>query len=305
MSWVPCDEPAAAPVGGFDAIDVALEGKAKDLGGFEVRRLLPSVRRRMVGPFIFFDRMGPADFAPGRGIDVRPHPHIGLATVTYLFAGEILHRDSLGSVQPIRPGDVNWMTAGRGIAHSERTGPATRAAGGPLSGIQAWVALPRTEEECEPAFSHHAAEALPFVEGEGWRLRLIAGSWEGVHSPVTTAWDTLYLDAALDPGARLLFPAEHEERAVYPVEGSIEIDGRPTPPDSLLVLRPGQAVTIASRTASRLMLLGGAAMDGPRHIWWNFVSSSPERIEQAKQDWRTQRFAPVPGDTEFIPLPEG
>ncbi len=304
MSWVPCDEPAAAPDGGFDSIDVVLEGKAKDLGGFEVRRLLPSVRRRMVGPFIFFDRMGPTDFAPGRGIDVRPHPHIGLATVTYLFAGEILHRDSLGTVQPIRPGDVNWMTAGRGIAHSERTGPATRAAGGPLSGIQAWVALPRTHEECEPAFCHHAAEALPLVGGEGWWLRVIAGRWEGVRSPVTTAWDTIYADATLDPGARLVFPPAHEERGLYPVEGTFEIEGRAPPANALLVLRPGRAVSIVARTPSRLMLLGGAAMDGPRQIWWNFVSSSPERIEQAKQDWRAQRFAPVPGETEFIPLPE-
>jgi redox-sensitive bicupin YhaK (pirin superfamily) len=289
----------------MDSIDIVLEGKAKDLGGFEVRRLLPSSRRRMVGPFIFFDQMGPADFPPGRGIDVRPHPHIGLATVTYLFAGEILHRDSLGTVQPIRPGDVNWMTAGRGIAHSERTGPETRAAGGPLAGIQAWVALPRTDEDGEPAFAHHSAEALPLIEADGWRLRLIAGAWEGVRSPVATAWDTIYADATLEPGSRLSFSAEHEERAVYPVEGAIEIDGRAPPAESLLVLRPGQAVTIAARNASRLMLLGGAAMDGPRHIWWNFVSSSRERIEQAKQDWRSQRFAPVPAETEFIPLPEG
>lgn len=304
MSWVPCDEPAALEAGDSHAIDMVLEGKAKDLGGFEVRRLLPSSRRRMIGPFIFFDQMGPAEFPSGRGIDVRPHPHIGLATVTYLFAGEILHRDSLGTVQPIRPGDVNWMTAGHGIVHSERTGPETRAAGGLLAGIQAWVALPRTSEESEPAFAHHPAAALPLIEADGWRLRLIAGDWGGVRSPVTTAWETIYADAALPAGARLAFPAEHEERAVYPVEGTIEIDGHAPPADALLVLRPGRTVTITAQSPARVMLLGGAAMDGPRHIWWNFVSSSRERIEQAKEDWRQRRFASVPGDSEFIPLPE-
>ncbi|HYN38392.1 MAG TPA: pirin family protein [Rhodospirillales bacterium] len=304
MSWVPCDEPAATG-SGANAIETVLEGKAKDLGDFEVRRLLPSSRRRMVGSFIFFDQMGPADFPAGRGIDVRPHPHIGLATVTYLFAGEILHRDSLGTVQPIRPGDVNWMTAGRGIVHSERTGPETRAAGGPLAGIQAWVALPHPSEEAAPAFAHHPAADLPVIEADGCQLRLIAGTWEGVHSPVATDWETIYADLVLTEGARLSFPAAHEERAVYPVEGAIEIDGHTPPADALLVLRPDRAVTITARTPARVMLLGGAAMDGPRHIWWNFVSSSPERIEQAKQDWREQRFAPVPGESEFIPLPQG
>lgn len=302
MSWFPSDEPGTAR-GDQDAIETMLEGKAKDLGGFEVRRLLPAIHRRMIGPFIFFDAMGPAAFSAGRGIDVRPHPHIGLATVTYLFEGEILHRDSLGSVQPIRPGAVNWMTAGRGIVHSERTGPQTRAAGGPLAGIQAWVALPRDAEECAPAFDHYPAEALPVVEEKDWRLRLIAGSWDGARSPVRVAWDTVYADASLAAGAHLSFPAEHPERGVYVVEGGIEIDGRPQPAGGLAVLKPGGAVTITARQPSRLMLVGGAQMDGPRHIWWNFVSSSKERLEQAKEDWRQQRLGTVPDDSEFIPLP--
>jgi len=302
MSWLPSEGPEVT-VGNADAILTTLQGKAKDLGGFEVRRLLPALQRRMVGPFIFFDAMGPAAFAPGRGIDVRPHPHIGLATVTYLFEGEILHRDSLGSVQPIRPGDVNWMTAGRGIVHSERTGPEVRAAGGPLAGIQAWVALPHGAEECAPAFAHHAAADLPLIEGENWRMRVIAGDWEGTRSPVALAWETLYADASLVAGARLLFPAEHEERGVYAAEGAIEIDGRTQPGGTLLVLRPGRPVTVTAQGPARLILLGGAPMDGPRHIWWNFVSSSKERLEQAKEDWRQQRYAAVPGETEFIPLP--
>ncbi len=302
MSWFPSDAPGVAP-GDKDAIETTLEGKAKDLGGFAVRRLLPAVHRRMIGPFIFFDAMGPADFAAGGGIDVRPHPHIGLATVTYLFTGEILHRDSLGSVQPIRPGAVNWMTAGRGIVHSERTGPEVRAAGGPLAGIQAWVALPRTAEEEAPAFDHYPAEALPVVEDKGSRLRLIAGSWEGTRSPVTVAWETIYADAMLAAGAQQWFPAEHQERGVYVAEGEIEIDGRQQPSGVLVVLRPGHGVAIKARQPSRLMLVGGAPMDGPRHIWWNFVSSSKERLEQAKEDWRQQRLGHVPGETEFIPLP--
>jgi len=302
MSGFPGDVPGKAP-GDQDAIETTLEGKAKDLGGFEVRRLLPSIHRRMIGPFIFFDAMGPATFPAGRGIDVRPHPHIGLATITYLFEGEILHRDSLGSVQPIRPGAVNWMTAGRGIVHSERTGPETRAAGGPLAGIQAWVALPRDAEECAPAFDHYPAEALPVVEDNNWCLRLIAGSWEGTRSPVRLAWETIYADVSLAAAARLSFPAEHPERGVYAAEGEIEIDGQPQPAGALVVLKPGRAVTITALRPSRLMLVGGAPMDGPRHIWWNFVSSSQERLEQAKEDWRQQRLGKVPGDSEFIPLP--
>jgi redox-sensitive bicupin YhaK (pirin superfamily) len=305
MSWLPSDDPCCAENDAMSPIDMAIISKARDIGGFEVRRLLPSARRRMVGPFIFFDQMGPATFPPGRGLDVRPHPHIGLATVTYLFAGEIVHRDSLGTVQPIRPGDVNWMTAGRGIAHSERTGPEARATGGELSGIQAWVALPRDAEETEPAFAHHAREALPVLREKGVEIRLVTGTLFGAHSPVATLWDTIYADATLEPGAPLPFPPEHEERAIYPVGGDIELQGRRVEPGQLLVLRPGREVTITAASPARLLLLGGAAMDGPRQIWWNFVSSSRERIEQAKADWREGRFAAVPGETEFIPLPEG
>jgi redox-sensitive bicupin YhaK (pirin superfamily) len=302
MSWLPSEEPRCAENDAASPIETAIVAKPRDIGGFEVRRLLPSAPRRMVGPFIFFDQMGPAAFPAGRGLDVRPHPHIGLATVTYLFAGEVVHRDSLGTLQPIRP-DVNWMTAGRGIAHSERTGPETRASGGELSGIQAWVALPRDAEETEPAFAHHPGEALPVLRDKGMEIRLIAGALFGARLPVITLWDTIYADVALEPGARLPFPTEHEERAIYPIGGDIELQGRSVEPGRLLVLRTGRELTITAASPARLLLLGGAAMDGPRQIWWNFVSSSRELIEQAKADWREGRFAAVPGETEFIPLP--
>jgi redox-sensitive bicupin YhaK (pirin superfamily) len=240
----------------------------------------------------------------GTGLDVRPHPHIGLATVTYLFEGEILHRDSLGTVQPIRPGDVNWMTAGRGIAHSERTPPELRQAGSRLAGIQSWVALPRASEEIEPGFVHHGRDALPVVEGDGKRVRLIAGSLYGARSPSRLLRDMFYADASLDAEARLDLPTEHEERAAHLVAGSIEIGGETFEAGQLLVFRPGEAIAIAAVSLARILLLGGEPMDGPRHIWWNFVSSSKERIEQAKADWKAGRFAAVPGDPEFIPLPE-
>jgi redox-sensitive bicupin YhaK (pirin superfamily) len=276
--------------------------------GFKVRRALPSSRRRMVGPFIFLDQMGPEILRAGKALDVAPHPHIGLATVTYLFDGEALHRDSLGVRQMIRPGEVNWMTAGRGIAHSERTPEEIRQSGSRIFGLQSWVALPLADEEHDPVFAHHAADELPVIAGEGKRICLIAGSLYGECSPVHTLSELFYADVTLDGGARLPVDADHEERAVYIVEGSIEVereegifnDGQ------LLVFKPGEPITLRATTASpvRLMLLGGAAMDSPRHIWWNFVSSSRERIEQAKEDWRQGRFAQVPDETEFIPLPE-
>ena len=307
------DEPALAPppaaTGWLEAIIVP---RTSDLGdGFTVRRALPSAQRRMVGPFIFFDQMGPILLGPGRGLDVRPHPHIGLATVTYLFEGEILHRDSLGTVQPIEPGAVNWMTAGRGIAHSERTASEVRARGGPLFGIQSWVALPQAEEETEPAFAHHPRDSLPVIEGDGVHLRLIAGTFGGARSPVPVFSPMVYADVQLAPAARFAVPGEYEERAVYLIEGSIEIAGCPEPfgAGQLLIVRSGAEIVLtpaktgAKPEPARLMLLGGAPMDGPRHIWWNFVSSSKERIEQAKQDWQEGRFAPVVGETEFIPLP--
>jgi redox-sensitive bicupin YhaK (pirin superfamily) len=286
------------------ALETMIVARTGDIGGFEVRRALPSVKRRMVGPFVFLDQMGPAEFLIGHGLDVRPHPHIGLATVTYLFEGEILHRDSLGTVQPIRPGAVNWMTAGSGISHSERTAPELRAQGFNLFGIQSWVALPSNAEEVAPAFVHHPADGLPLIRGEGKTVRVIAGSLYGEASPVETLTATFYADAALEAGARIPLPADHEERAVYVVQGKIDIAGDSFEPGQLLVFRPGDEITITALTSARLMLLGGEPMDGPRHIWWNFVSSSKERIEQAKADWKAQRFDAIPDETEFIPLPE-
>jgi redox-sensitive bicupin YhaK (pirin superfamily) len=293
------------------AVETLIETRTRELvEGFKVRRVLPSARRRMVGPFIFLDQMGPEVLRGGRGLDVAPHPHIGLATVTYLFEGELLHRDSLGTVQPIRPGEVNWMTAGRGIAHSERTPPQLRAAGSALFGVQSWVALPRGEEETAPDFAHHDAAELPLIEGEGKRVRLVAGSLYGARSPVRTFSEMFYADATLSRGAALAVPAEQEERAAYVVEGSLEIEGDEGAFESgqLLIFKPGVPVVVKpagdSPSGARLMLLGGEPSDGPRHIWWNFVSSSRERIEQAKDDWREGRFAPVPEETESIPLPE-
>ena len=285
-------------------VQLLVPPRPTDLGGFSVRRLLPHRSCRAVGPFVFFDHMGPADFAPGHGIDVRPHPHIGLATVTWLFDGEILHRDSLGSVQPIRPGALNWMTAGRGIVHSERTGPDTRIRGGRLHGIQAWVALPEADEECEPGFVHYPAEALPQFTRNGVELILIAGTAFGERSPVEVAMPTFYLEARLAAGARLMLEDEHPERAVYVAEGAARVDVRALQAGDLAVLAPGGTGAIEADGPCRLMLLGGAPLDGPRTIWWNFVSSRPQRIEQAKADWRANRFAHVPGESEFIPLPE-
>ena len=276
----------------------------RDLGGFEVRRLLPAFERKMVGPFIFFDHMGPVDFAPGEGMDVRPHPHIGLATVTYLFEGAVLHRDSLGSVQRITAGDVNWMTAGRGIAHSERTPPDERARGQRIHGLQTWVALPREHEFVEPSFTHVARERLPRIERDGVRLSVVAGRAYGYEAPTPTFGETLYVAAELDAGATLTVPAEHEERAVYAIDGDVTIDGELVPAAHLALLDLAREVTVAARDPARVMLVGGARMDGDRYIWWNFVGSTRGAIEQAKEAWREQRFAPIPGETEFIPLPE-
>ena len=278
--------------------------RTRDLGdGFAVGRVLPAAERRMVGPFVFFDQFGPVEFPAGRGLDVRPHPHIGLATVTYLFAGGIVHRDSLGFVQPIAPGDVNWMTAGRGIVHSERTDAASRKKPQRLEGIQIWVALPAQHEETAPAFRHYPASALPVVESEGKSVRIVAGALFGQRSPVETLSELFYAAATLAPGAVLPLDVEHEERAAFLLEGTVEIDGRAFTPGRMLVFAPGRPVTLRAAAAARLLLLGGAPLDGPRHIWWNFVSSRKERIEQAKDDWQQGRFAGVPGETEFIPLP--
>jgi len=282
--------------------------RTHDLGdGFEVRRALPHKDRRMVGPFVFLDQMGPHAFQPGRGIDVRPHPHIGLSTVTYLLEGEISHRDSLGTVQDIKPGEVNWMTAGSGIVHSERTGPQVRTNGSVLSGLQCWVALPKALEEKDPAFSHTSADELPVVEGEGVTARIIAGEYFGKRSPVPVESPLFYVDLVLAAGARFGLPAEYPEQALYVVEGEIDLgrDGR-FQAGQLLVIKPGASLTVgaANGAGARVMLLGGEPMDGPRYLTWNFVSSSEDRIEQAKEDWRARRFADVPGETEFIPLPD-
>ncbi|KZD08394.1 pirin family protein [Oceanibaculum pacificum] len=303
MSWHNAQDPMPGDKRSCDALELVIVPRARDLGGFSVRRALPSAQRRMVGPFIFLDQMGPAHFAPDTGIDVRPHPHIGLATVTYLFDGEIMHRDSLGSAQPIKPGALNWMTAGRGISHSERTPPELRARGAALSGIQAWVALPEDKEETEPAFEHFGAHLLPSIIGEGKAIRIIAGSMFGASSPVKTASPLFYADVAMEAGSS--FPLDpDEERALYIASGTVEIAGESFGEGNLLVFRPGDRITVKAVEDARFMALGGAPMEKPRFIWWNFVSSSKERIEQAKEDWKSGRFALVPGDDEFIPLPD-
>jgi redox-sensitive bicupin YhaK (pirin superfamily) len=287
------------------AVELVITARPRDLGGFSVGRVLPAMQRRLVGPFIFFDHMLRHDLAPGHGMDVRPHPHIGLATVTYLFEGEIMHRDSLGSSQPIVPGDVNWMNAGRGIVHSERSRDERRRTGGPMHGIQSWVALPVEAEETEPSFEHHAAASLPLVSRPGARLRVLAGHAYGAQSPVGVRSPTLYVHAELDAGADLPIPDEHEERAVFVVDGEVGCDAQGYGPETMLVLRKGAKVTVHARTAARLMILGGARLEGHRHIWWNFVASSPERIERAKDEWKRGLFPRVPGDdVEFIPLPD-
>ncbi|HXP30467.1 MAG TPA: pirin family protein [Stellaceae bacterium] len=304
MSWLPAKEPSAE-AGPSPALELVILPRVRDLGdGFAVRRVLPFTERRALGPFVFFDHFGPTEFRLGEGLDVRPHPHIGLATVTYLLDGEILHRDSLGSVQPIRPGAVNWMTAGRGIVHSERTPPAARAEGARIHGVQLWVGLPRRHEETAPGFSHHPAETLPLIAGKGSRLRLIAGSLMGAQAPVPIFSALFCAEAELAGGAEIELPAEHEERGAYILSGEVELGGEIFPSHRLLVLRPGRAEMLRAAAPARLLLLGGAPLDGPRHIWWNFVASSTERIEQAKADWKAGRFMPVPGESDFIPLPE-
>ena len=285
-------------------LELVIDQRRRDLGGFEVGRVLPHQRRRMVGPFIFFDHFGPVEFRSGQGIDVRPHPHIGLSTVTFLFDGEIVHRDSLGSNAAIHPGDVNLMTAGRGIVHSERTAPDRRTEGERLHGLQLWLAMPAADEEIDPRFAHHDQAALPVIAGDGKTVRIVIGSAYDKRSPVPTLTDTLLADAALTPGAVLPIDAGTEERALYVVSGEIDIASDRFPAGQLLVLRPGDALMATAASEARVILLGGAALDGPRHIWWNFVSSRKERIEQAKADWKLGRFDTVPGDeAEFIPLP--
>jgi redox-sensitive bicupin YhaK (pirin superfamily) len=282
-----------------------ITARPRDLGGFSVCRLLPAMQRRLVGPFIFFDHLTHRELPPGHGMDVRPHPHIGLATVTYLFEGEIVHRDSLGSHRPIVAGDVNWMSAGRGIVHSERTSDARRRSGGVVHGIQSWVALPGADEEMAPVFEHHPRDTLPVVERGGVRLRVLAGEAYGERAPVGVRSPTLYVHAEIDRGAELPLTDEHAERAAYIVEGELACEGPSYGPGSMLVFRPGVPANLRAGSAARVMLLGGAPLEGPRHIYWNFVSSSKDRIERAKQEWKDRVFPAVPGDeVEFIPLPE-
>jgi redox-sensitive bicupin YhaK (pirin superfamily) len=286
------------------SIELVIDGHARDLGGFTVRRVLPSMGRRLIGPFIFFDHLGPVQLPAGDGLDVRSHPHIALATVTFLFEGEIIHRDSVGSLQTVKRGDVNWMTAGRGIAHSERSPADARVDGARLHGIQSWVALPLEHEEIAPSFAHHPSSTLPVIHRDGAVLDVIAGTAYGARSPVAVLAPTLYVHARLDADAKLPIDDEHEERAVYVVEGSIRCDDRVFHAGTMLVLRPKASVIVEACEAARLMIIGGAHLAGERHIWWNFVSSSKERIEQAKDDWSHDRFARVLGDdVERIPLP--
>ncbi len=283
------------------AIELLIEPSPRDLGGFSVRRVLPSPQRRMVGPFIFFDHIGPAEFPPGEGIQVRPHPHIGLATVTYLFEGEIFHRDSLGYRQPIRSGAVNLMTAGRGIVHSERAGDDLDTVSR-LHGIQSWMALPLDDEECAPDFTHYPADTIPEFEHQGASIRVIIGSAFGRRSPVRQFAPTLYLECRLAAGAALDLPRDSDELAVYVVAGEIRLGEHAVGAGLMAVACDGVPLRIEAAADSLLMIIGGASV-GERHIWWNFVSSSQQRIEQAKDDWREKRFDAVPGDDEFIPLP--
>ena len=279
------------------------DGRSRDLGGFVVRRVLPHQDRQMVGPFIFFDHLGPTQFAAGQGIDVRPHPHIALATVTYLFSGSLEHRDSLGTVREIRPGDVNWMTAGTGIAHSERTPRVARAAGENIHGIQSWVALPDGQEDIEPSFVHFPSRLLPRLRIGAVDLAVIAGTAFGVTSPVTTLWPTLYVEANFAQGAALELPTEFEERAVYVVSGELKVGASTLSEGQMAVIGAAQPITLFATLDTRAMLLGGDRFATPRYIWWNFVASSHERIELAKRRWSKGEFASVPGESEFIPLP--
>jgi redox-sensitive bicupin YhaK (pirin superfamily) len=306
MSTNPHDEPECKQATQPD-IELHIAARARDLGdGFTVQRILPAVGRRMVGPFIFVDLMGPMQLPDERGMDVRPHPHINLATVTYLFEGEILHRDSLGSEQPIRPGAVNWMTAGRGIVHSERSPAAARKSGVRLHGLQLWVALPQAHEETAPAFLHCPADTIPTVEQPGARLRIVAGSAYGATSPAQVLSPLFYVEAQLERGATLQLPEpeQYAQRAAYVIDGAVEVGGEPQRQNHMMVFREGRKAAITALEPARVMLLGGAPLDGERHIYWNFISSSQARIEAAKADWQARRFPTVPGDeTEFIPLP--
>jgi redox-sensitive bicupin YhaK (pirin superfamily) len=305
MSFLPAVEPKTSTAAPSSPVQEIVDARVREVGGIPVRRVLPIRAGRGVGPFVFFDHMGPVGFAAGDGLDVLPHPHIGLATVTFVLEGEIVHRDSLGSAQTIRRGDVNLMIAGRGIAHSERTDAAARRSPSRLHALQLWVALPHAEEECAPSFHHHDAATLPLCEDRGVRIRVLAGDAFGFRSPVRTLSPLFYADIHLPAGGSIDLPGAHDERAAYVVEGAVRCGSVRGGPGRMLVFVPGRDVSLVATEPSRLVLLGGAPLDGPRHIWWNFVSSSRERLLRATRDWKAGRFAPVIGDeVEFTPLPE-
>jgi redox-sensitive bicupin YhaK (pirin superfamily) len=311
MSWNPALEPACPDEVSIDAIETLIVPRTRDLGGFEVRRALPAPKRQMVGPFIFFDQMGPAELLTGQGIDVRPHPHIGLGTVTYLYRGDFHHQDSTGADQMIHPGAVNWMVAGRGVTHSERTTPEGRSGPQSLLGVQTWVALPESHEDVAPSFEHHGKESLPMIEDRGVSVRLILGRAYGETAPATMFSDTFYADVALEAGRLLPLPDDHEDRGIYIIDGSILIAGQEFTASQMMVFRPGDKITVAAgNRGARLMILGGATLGGPRYIWWNFVASSRDRIEEAKEQWRAENWGkgrfdlPINDRSEHIPLPE-
>lgn len=311
MSWNPGLEPGCPDDIGMDSIEMLIVPRARDLGSFSVRRALPAPKKQMVGPFVFFDQAGPAEFITGKGVDVRPHPHIGLATVTYLYKGEFQHRDSLGNNQIILPGAVNWMVAGSGVTHSERTSEETRKAPHSLFGIQTWVALPEDKEEIAPGFEHHGKDALPIIEDTGVNMTLILGTAYGEKAPASVFSEIFYADATLQPGALLPMPDDHEDRGLYVVEGSVSIAGKEFTEAQMMVFRPGDRITVAAGSkGARVIVLGGETLNGPRYVWWNFVSSSKERIEEAKEQWRREEWGaglfdlPPDDRSEFIPLPD-
>ncbi|MDP2358751.1 MAG: pirin family protein [Beijerinckiaceae bacterium] len=311
MSWNPSIEPGCPDEVGLDAIETLILPRSRDLGGFEVRRALPSPKRQMVGPFIFFDQAGPAEFLTGQGVDVRPHPHIGLGTVTYLFKGDFHHRDSTGADQIIRPGALNWMIAGLGVTHSERTSATARSGPNSLFGIQTWLALPESHEDVAPSFEHYGKETLPVIGDRGVSVRLILGNAFGKVAPATMLSETFYADVRLEPGSKLPMPDNHEDRGIYIVEGSIFVAGQEFEAGQMMVFRPGDRITVAAgNRGARLMMLGGATFNGPRYIWWNFVASSQERIEAAKAEWRAANWGkgrfdlPAADRNEHIHLPE-
>ncbi|MFV8834421.1 pirin family protein [Aquisalimonas sp. APHAB1-3] len=310
MSWNPALTPGCPDEIGVDAIETLIVPRARDIGGFEVRRALPAPKRQMVGPFIFFDQMGPAEFLTGNGIDVRPHPHIGLGTVTYLYDGDLHHRDSLGTDQVIRPGALNWMVAGRGVTHSERTSVVSREQASRLFGIQTWVALPDDKEEIAPAFEHHGQDRLPVIEDEGVRVQLLLGDAYGERAPATLYSDAFYADVQLAPGALFPLPDNHQDRGLYVIDGAVTIAGQRFDRAQMMVFRPGDRITVAAgEQGARLMILGGATLGGPRYIWWNFVASSKERIEEAKRQWQAEQWGaglfdlPPKDRDEHVPLP--